>query len=141
MTEKGRWWREEPITADPKEQDLWGLKEDLSLRTLKRNLSMGKLQRTLITAKPKDNAINEDSQELQDPQWLLSVKLTTFGFLVMVYDSVDDGDKFLSFFCFLILLIQQLFANEGNCIKTRWRNLFGTRSDMKFVRWILENPH
>ena len=43
-------------------------KKTLSLRTLKRILSMGKLQRTLISAKPKDNAINEDSQELQDPQ-------------------------------------------------------------------------
>ena len=45
--------------------------------------------------KPKDNAINEDPQELQDPQWLLRRKLTLFDFLVMVYDRVYDGDKFL----------------------------------------------
>ena len=47
-----------------------------------------------ITMKPKDNSTNEDPQELQDPQWLLSRKLTVFGFLVMVYDRVGDGDKF-----------------------------------------------
>ena len=44
--------------------------------------------------KPKDNAINEDPQELQDPQWLSRRKLTPFGFLVMVYYRMDDGDKF-----------------------------------------------
>ena len=44
--------------------------------------------------KPKDNAINEDPLELQDPQWLSRRKLTPFGFLVMVYDRMDDGDKF-----------------------------------------------
>ena len=43
-------------------------KKILSLRTLKRILSMRKLKRSLITVKPKDNAINEDSQELQDRQ-------------------------------------------------------------------------
>ena len=43
-------------------------KKILSLRALKRILSMRKLKRILITVKPKDNAINEDSQELQDPQ-------------------------------------------------------------------------
>ena len=31
--------------------------------------------------------------------------------------------------------------NKGNCMKTRWRDIFGTRIDMKFVRWIMENPH
>ena len=72
----------------------WGLKEDASLRTIKWVLSMRRLKRTLITVKPKDNAINGDPQELQDPQWLLRRKLTLFGFLVMVYDRVDDGDKF-----------------------------------------------
>ena len=44
--------------------------------------------------KPKDNAVNRNPQELQDPHWLLRRKLTLFGFLVMVYDRVDDGDKF-----------------------------------------------
>ena len=44
--------------------------------------------------KPKGKAINEDPQELQDPQRLLRRKLTLFGLLVMVYDRVDDGDKF-----------------------------------------------
>ena len=43
---------------------------------------------------PTDNSINEDPQELQDPQWLLHCKLTFFGFLLLVYDdSVGDGDK------------------------------------------------
>ena len=76
---------EEPISED--------LKKTLSLRTLKRILSMRNLKRTLITI-PKDKAINGDPQELQDPQWLLRCKLTLFGFLVMAYDRVDDGDKF-----------------------------------------------
>ena len=44
--------------------------------------------------KPKNDAINEYPQELQDPKWLLRRKLTLFVFLVMVYDRVDDGDKF-----------------------------------------------
>ena len=44
--------------------------------------------------KPKDNAIHKDPQELQDPQRLFRRKLTLFGFLVMVYDRVDDRDKF-----------------------------------------------
>ena len=58
-------------------------------------LSMKNLKRTLITVKPKNNALNEDTQELQDPKWLLGRKLTLFGNLVMVYDRVDDGDTFL----------------------------------------------
>ena len=37
-------------------------------------------------------------------------------------------------------LFQQIFAKKGDCMKTRWRSLFGTRIDMKFLRWILENP-
>ena len=40
----------------------------LSLRTSRRILSMRNLKKTLITVKPKDNAINGDPQELQDPQ-------------------------------------------------------------------------
>ena len=55
---------------------------------------MRNLERALITVKPKDNAINGDPQELQDHQWLLHCKLTLFGFLVVLYDRVDDGDKF-----------------------------------------------
>ena len=42
---------------------------------------------------PIDNFINEDLQELQYPQWLLHRKLTLFGFLLMVYDRVRDGNK------------------------------------------------
>ena len=96
MVKKKHWWREESITAFPKEED--PISEDskntLSLRTLKRILSMRNLKRTLITVKPKDNAINRDPRELQNPHWLWRHKLTLFGFLVMVYDRVDDGDKF-----------------------------------------------
>ena len=44
--------------------------------------------------KLKDNAISRDPQELQDPHWLWRRKLTLFGFLVILYDRVDDGDKF-----------------------------------------------
>ena len=38
--------------------------QTLSPRTLKRILSMRNLKRTLITVKPKGNAINEDPQEI-----------------------------------------------------------------------------
>ena len=96
MAEKEHLWREESVTADPEVEDPNSndSKKTLSLRTLKRILSMRNLTRTLITVKPNDNAINEHRQELQDPQWLLRRKLTFFGFLVMVYNRVDDGDKF-----------------------------------------------
>ena len=96
MAEKDHRWREESITACPKEEDPISedSKKTLSLRTLKRILSMRNLTRTLITVKPKDNAINGDCQKLQEPQWPLRHRLTLFGFLVMVYDRVNDGDKF-----------------------------------------------
>ena len=95
MAEKEYWRREESITACPKEEDPnEDSKKTLSLRTLKRILSMRILKRTLITVKPKSNAIDRDPQEIQDPHWLWRYKLTLFGFLVMVYDRVDDGDKF-----------------------------------------------
>ena len=74
---------------------------------------MGNVKRVLITVKPtKDNAVNEDPQELQDPQSLLRQKLTLLGFLIMVYDRVDDGYKFLSFFRFLILLISAIIFKQ-----------------------------
>ena len=96
MAEKDHRWREESITACPKEEDPISedSKKTLSLRTLKNIFSMRNLKRALITAKPKDNAINGYPQELQDPQWLLRCKLTLFGFLVMLHDRVDNGDKF-----------------------------------------------
>ena len=96
MAEKKHWCKEESITAYPKEEDPISedSKKTLSLRTLKRILSMRNLIRTFINVKPKDNAINGDPQELQDPQWLLRRNFSISGFLVMVYDSVDNGDKF-----------------------------------------------
>ena len=96
MAEKEHWWREESITAYPKEEDpiSENSKKTLPLSTLKRILSMRNLKGTLITVKLKDNTIIGDPEKLQDPQWLLRCKLTFFGFLVMVYDRVDDGDKF-----------------------------------------------
>ena len=96
MAEKEHSWREKSITAYPKEEDPISedSKKTLSLRTLKRILPMRNLKRTLITVKPKDNTINRDPQELQDPQWLLPRKWTLFGFLVMIYDRADDGNKF-----------------------------------------------
>ena len=95
MAEKEHWWREESITACPKEEDPISedSKKTSSLRTLKRTYSMRNLKRTL-TVNSKDNAINRDPQELQDPHSLWRLKLTLFGFLVMVYNRVDDGDKF-----------------------------------------------
>ena len=54
--------------------------------------------------KPKDNAINENPQELQNPQRLLRHKLTLLGFLVMVHDRLDDGDKFFH---------RKIFALDG----------------------------
>ena len=95
MAEKQHWRRAESNTADPKKEDPISKdsKKTLSLRPLKRILSLRNLKRTLITVKPKDNAINEDPEELQDPQWLSRHKLTLFG-LFMVCDRVDDGDTF-----------------------------------------------
>ena len=87
-------WREKSIDEE-KNLLLWTLKKKTrSLRTLKRILSMRNPKRTLITVKPKGNAIDGDPQEFQDPQWLLRRKLTLCSFLVMVYDRVNDGDKF-----------------------------------------------
>ena len=96
MVEKEHWWREESITACPKEEDPISedSKKTLSLRTLKKILPMRNLKRTLITVKPKNNPINRDPQELQDPHWLWCRTLTLFGFLVMVYDRANDGYKF-----------------------------------------------
>ena len=48
-----------------------------------------------ITEKSKEGPINEDPQELQDHQWLSCLKKHFFGFLVMVYHKVGDGDKCL----------------------------------------------
>ena len=59
---------EKNITACPKEEDPnEDSKKTLSLRTLKTILSMRILKRTLITVKPKGNAIDRDPQEIQDP--------------------------------------------------------------------------
>ena len=90
---KEHWWREKTITVDPEEDPI---SEDSkkTLNTLKRILLMRNLKKTLVTVRPKGNAINEKAQELQNSQWLLRRKLTLFGFLVMVYDRVDDGHKF-----------------------------------------------
>ena len=90
------WWREESITAYPNEEDPISVdsKKTLSLRTLTRILSMRNLKRTLVTVKPKDNVINGDPEELQDPQCLLRRRLTLFGFLVMVYHRVDEAINF-----------------------------------------------
>ena len=85
MAEKEPWWRKESITADPEEEDpiTENPKENPINENAKENLYYC-----------ENNAINGDPQELQDLQWLLHHKLTLFGFLVMVYDWVDDGDKF-----------------------------------------------
>ena len=100
---------EDPISEDSK--------KTLSLRTLKRILSKRNLKRNLITVKSKDNAINGDPQELQDPQRLLCRKLTFFAFLVMVYDRVDDGDKFSkkNCFCFHCIFTVDVSSIANKC--------------------------
>ena len=82
MAEKEPWWREESIISCPKEEYPISevSKKILSLGTLKRILSMRNLKRTLITVKTKDDAINGDSQELQDPPWILRRKLLFLAF-------------------------------------------------------------
>ena len=81
------------MTVDHEEEDLISEDSKKTLNTLKRILLMRNLKKSLVTVRPNDNAINEKPQELQNSQWLLRRKLTLFGFLVMVYDRVDDGDK------------------------------------------------
>ena len=85
MAEKEHWWREESVFADPDEEDPISeySNKTLSLRILKRILSMRNLKGTFITVKPKDNVLNEDPQELQDPQWFLRRKLTLFGLVIL----------------------------------------------------------
>ena len=85
--------REEFITADPEEDYHWGLKENPITEDPKENPITKKPKADTITVILSDNSINEDPHELQDPQWLLRSKWTLFGFLVMVYDRVGDGDK------------------------------------------------
>ena len=94
MAGKEHWRREKAIAVDPEEEDPISEDSKKTLNTLKRILLMRNLKKTLVTVRPKDNAINEKPQELQNSQWLLLRKLTIFCFLVMVYDRVDDGDKF-----------------------------------------------
>ena len=71
-----------------------GLKEDTTTEDSKENPINEKTKEDPMTLKPKDHSINEDPQEPQDAQWLLHCKITLFGFLVIVYDRVGDGDKF-----------------------------------------------
>ena len=94
MAGKEHWWREKTITVDPEEEDLISEDSKKTLNTLKRILLMRNLKKTLVTVRPKDNAINEKPQELHNSQWPLRRKLTLFGFLKMVYDRVDDGEIF-----------------------------------------------
>ena len=65
----------------------------------------------------KDNAINRDPQEFQDPQRLLRRKLTFFAFLVMVYDGVDDADKFSkkNCFCFHCIFTGDVSSIANKC--------------------------
>ena len=71
----------------------WGLIENSIIEDPKENPVNEKPKEDIITVTPIDNSINKDPQELQDPQWLMRHKLTLFGFLLMVYDRVGDGDK------------------------------------------------
>ena len=93
------------------------LKKTLPLRTLKKTLSLTNPNEYSITKEPKENTIHEDPKEdfitenpkensiTEDPKEnpifeklrrfrTLNAK-TLFGFLVMVYNRVSDGDKFL----------------------------------------------
>ena len=71
----------------------WGFKKDPITRDPEKNTIKEKLKEYITAVTSIDSSINEDSQELQSPQWLLRRKLTVLGILVMVYDSVGDGDK------------------------------------------------
>ena len=70
MVEKERWWREEPITADPKEDNLWGLKEDP------------------ITEDPKENPINEKAKE--DPLSLWNLKTMLSVKILRSFRTLND---------------------------------------------------
>ena len=97
MAEKEHWWREESITLYAKEEDPISedSKKTVSPRTLNWIFSRRNLKRTLYYCETLSRQNYQgDPQELQDLQWLLRRKLILFGFLVMVYDRVDDGDKF-----------------------------------------------
>ena len=86
--------RKNVVTRFDKKMTTWRKKsideeKNLLLRTLKKKIlsmrTLRRIKKTLITVKPKDSAINEIFR---------SFRATLFGFLVMVYDRVDDGDKF-----------------------------------------------
>ena len=68
MIEKIATWREKSIDKEKNLLLSTLKKKALSLGTLKRIISMRKPKRTLITVKPKGNAIDGDLQELQDSQ-------------------------------------------------------------------------
>ena len=95
MAEKEHWWSKRRIHYCGPWRRLyhWGLKEDPITEDPKENHINEKSKENTITVIPKDNSINEDPQELKYPQWLLHRKLTLFGFLLMVYDRVRDGNK------------------------------------------------
>ena len=95
MAEKVYWWSKRRIYYCVPWGRLhhWGVKEDPITEDPKENPINEKPKEDINIATPIDNFINEDWQELQDPQWLLRRKLTLFGFLIMVYDRVGDGDK------------------------------------------------
>ena len=95
MTEKERsWFKRRIYYCEPwRRLYQWGLKQDPITEDPKENSINEKPKEDIVTMTPIDNSINEDPQELQDPQWLLSHKLTLFGFLLMVYDRVGDGHK------------------------------------------------
>ena len=95
MAEKEHWWSKRRIYYCEPCRRLchWGLKEDPVTEDPKENPFNEKSKEDIITVTTVDNFINEDPQELQDPQWLLRLKLFLFSFLLMVYDRVGDGDK------------------------------------------------
>ena len=81
--------REESITADPEEHPITeDSNKTLLLRTLKRTLSMKNLKRTPSRVTPKDNCINEDPQEPQNPQYYI---IATKAFL-----NLEKLGKFFS---------------------------------------------
>ena len=71
----------------------WGFKKDPITRDPEKNPIKEKPKEYTIAVTSIDSSINEDSQELQGPQWLLRRKLTLLGILVMANDRAGDGDK------------------------------------------------
>ena len=93
MAEKEHWWPKRRIYYCGPWRRLRTQRGHPNTEEPKGNPINEKCKEGIITVTPIDNTINEDSQELQGPQGFLRRELTLFGFLLMLYDRVVDGDN------------------------------------------------